>query len=55
MSVNLAKVATVELLSELQRRVNCSEKKEVNSIFVGQGHAGSNHKGGVLLVPFVNW
>jgi adenylate kinase len=40
MSIKLASVGTAELLQELQRRVNCSEKKEVNSIFVGPPGAG---------------
>ena len=35
MSVKLATIATSELLSELQRRVNCSEQKERHTIFIG--------------------
>lgn len=35
MSVELAKVATVELLHELQRRLRCSEKRETRTVFFG--------------------
>ena len=44
MSIKLAGVSTAELLQELQRRVNCSEKKEVNSIFVGPPGAGKGRR-----------
>lgn len=40
MAMNLTKVATVELLNELQRRLNCSEKKETRTIFFGPPGAG---------------
>lgn len=32
---SLAKVATADLMAELQRRLNCAEKKEKNTIFIG--------------------
>lgn len=34
--VSLAKVPTEQLLSELQRRLNCSEKEEKRTIFIGE-------------------
>ena len=35
MAVNLSKVATVELVAEIQRRLNCGEKRETRTIFFG--------------------
>lgn len=40
MSLELSKIATVELLREIQRRVSCSEQKERRTIFVGAPGAG---------------
>mmetsp|Transcript_26588 Transcript_26588/g.25455 ORF Transcript_26588/g.25455 Transcript_26588/m.25455 type:complete len:243 (+) Transcript_26588:85-813(+) len=40
MAMNLSKVATVELMHELQRRVNCNEKVEKRTIFFGPPGAG---------------
>lgn len=39
-SINLSKVATVELMHELQRRLNCSEKGQKRTIFFGPPGAG---------------
>jgi hypothetical protein len=36
MSVSLAKVSTKALLDEVQRRLNCSEKEEKRTIFIGE-------------------
>ena len=38
--MELSKIATVELVRELQRRVACSEKKETRTIFFGPPGAG---------------
>lgn len=35
MSVDLTRIATVELMKELERRVNCSNKREKRTIFFG--------------------
>lgn len=48
MSVTLAKVATAELLQELQRRVTCSEKPETYSIFVGPPGAGKGTQAPII-------
>jgi len=40
MAVNLSKVATVELIAEVQRRMTCAERKETRTIFFGPPGAG---------------
>jgi adenylate kinase len=40
MAVELSKVATVELVREVQRRAACAEKKETRTIFFGPPGAG---------------
>lgn len=40
MAVNLTKVATVELIAEVQRRMTCAEKKETRTVFFGPPGAG---------------
>lgn len=35
MSLELTKVATVEIIRELERRLRCAEKKETRAIFFG--------------------
>ena len=39
-AVELSKVTTVELMQELQRRINCSEKKDTRTVFFGPPGAG---------------
>lgn len=39
-SVNLSKIATSELVKEVQRRLNCGEKKETRTVFFGPPGAG---------------
>ena len=39
-SVNLSKIATNELVKEVQRRLNCGEKKETRTVFFGPPGAG---------------
>jgi adenylate kinase len=39
-AANLSKVATVELIAEVQRRMTCAEKKETRTVFFGPPGAG---------------
>lgn len=48
MSVQLAKVATVELLNELKRRENCAKKKEKRTIFVGPPGCGKGTQAPII-------
>lgn len=48
MSVNLAKVATVELLNEVKRRSECEKKKDKRTIFVGPPGCGKGTQAPII-------